>query len=52
MREVTLYTGEEIYRPFWEEDSALLEVELGCNWYKCKKIKLVLDNQTQLLYSY
>ena len=30
-----LYTGEEIYRPFWEKDSALLEVELGCSWHKC-----------------
>lgn len=36
MSEVTLFTGEEIYRPFWEEDSALLEVELGCSWHKCR----------------
>ncbi len=36
MKEVSLYTGEEIYRPFWENDSALLEVQLGCGWRKCK----------------
>lgn len=35
-KEVTLYTGETIYRPFWEKDSALLEVELGCGWHRCK----------------
>lgn len=30
-----LYTGKEIYRPFWERDSVLLEVELGCSWHRC-----------------
>ena len=35
VKDVELYTGEEIYRPFWEKDSALLEVELGCSWHKC-----------------
>lgn len=35
MEKVSLYTGEEIYRPFWEKDSALLEVELGCSWHGC-----------------
>ena len=30
-----LYTEKEVYRPFWEKDSALLETELGCSWHKC-----------------
>lgn len=35
MKDVPLYTGEEVYRPFWEDDSALLEVSLGCSWHSC-----------------
>lgn len=35
-REVSLYTGDEIYFPIWEEGSAALEVQLGCSWHKCK----------------
>ncbi|MBQ9067894.1 MAG: radical SAM protein [Eggerthellaceae bacterium] len=36
LREVTLYTGDEIYLPIWENDSAALEVQLGCSWHRCK----------------
>ena len=35
MDNISLYTGEEIYRPFWENDSAFLETTLGCSWHKC-----------------
>ncbi|XBX07129.1 hypothetical protein QMP26_02735 [Enterocloster clostridioformis] len=35
MGNISLYTGEEIYRPFWENDSAFLETTLGCSWHKC-----------------
>lgn len=31
----SLYTHEEIYRPLGEEQSAALEVCLGCSWGKC-----------------
>ncbi|WP_346662853.1 radical SAM protein [uncultured Merdimonas sp.] len=30
-----LYSEKEIYRPFWERNSAFLEVETGCSWHRC-----------------
>lgn len=36
MKDVPLYTGDEVYRPFWEDESALLEVSLGCSWHSCR----------------
>lgn len=33
---VPLYSSEEVYRPIFEEDSALLEVQIGCSWGRCK----------------
>ena len=35
MKDVPLYTGDEVYRPFWEDESAMLEVMLGCSWHSC-----------------
>ncbi len=35
-RRITLFTNEEIYLPIWENDSAPLEVQLGCSWHRCK----------------
>ena len=34
--EVRLFSREEIYLPIWEEESAPLEVQLGCSWHRCK----------------
>ena len=33
---VPLYSSEEVYRPIFERDSALLEVQIGCSWGRCK----------------
>ena len=34
--EVRLYSRDEIYLPIWEEESAALEVQIGCSWHRCK----------------
>lgn len=34
--EIRLFSREEIYRPIWEEESAPLEVQVGCSWHRCK----------------
>jgi radical SAM superfamily enzyme YgiQ (UPF0313 family) len=33
---VPLYSTQEVYRPVFEEKSALLEVQVGCSWRRCK----------------
>ena len=32
----SIYTHDTIYLPPWEEQSAPLEVALGCSWGKCR----------------
>lgn len=44
MKDVPLYTGDEVYRPFWEDDSALLEVSLGCSWHGCRFCDFACDS--------
>ena len=34
--DVPLYSTQEVYRPVFEEKSALLEVQVGCSWRRCK----------------
>ena len=34
-RYASLYSHDTVYRPPHEEESALLEVALGCSWGKC-----------------
>ena len=31
----SIYRGGTVYRPLQEENSILLEVQLGCSWHKC-----------------
>ncbi len=35
-KQVYLFSRDEIYLPIWEEESAPLEVQLGCSWHRCK----------------
>lgn len=35
-KEVRLYSGEEVYCPYWEEGNPMLEIGLGCSWHRCK----------------
>ena len=35
-KEVSLYSGEEVYCPYWEEGNPMLEIGLGCSWRRCK----------------
>lgn len=43
MCEIPLYSKEEVYRPYWERNSALLEVTEGCSWHKCAFCDFVND---------
>ncbi len=42
-KEVKLYSGEEVYCPYWEDGNPMLEVALGCSWHKCKFCYFIND---------
>ena len=41
--EVPLFSRDEIYLPIWEENSAPLEVQVGCSWHRCRFCDFALD---------
>lgn len=45
---VPLYSSEEVYRPIFEQDSALLEVQIGCSWGRCKFCDFPNDGYREL----
>lgn len=46
--DIPLFSREEIYRPIWEEESAPLEVQLGCSWHRCKFCDFANDERRTL----